>query len=246
MAQEIPFCDNIKDIRIINHEMVKSLTDGTSSKKKFSLTQESLEKSLGCFKYSGNNKKISPFVENYRLPAIISSFYDHVFEEESVPNESQLSKKYLNTFFEKQDNTNFILRERYQDTKRFGHNFNGYHLLPRILRAYPSLIRDIHFYTICLACPLFSKVVYSLKYDFYKGLDLGLRYKDRSFFVSLHVETSRGNSYKAKKYSRHSYEGVEEVVLEISFDDCKEVGPFFLYTDKHLNKLINLLEKKVN
>jgi len=239
------FGPRIYDIGIVNKSMLKVLSCGDTAKKDFSLTRKGIEDTLCSFDYSGNNQKISSFVEHYKLPPMISSFYDFIFEQGEVPSQSQLSKKYLNTFFDKEPNNMFALKKEYRDSKRYSHTFNGIMLLPRVLRAYPSFLRDLHFYTICLESGVFSNQGYSLKQDFEKGLDLKLRYKTKEYYASLYIETARGNFFKDKKYLRHDYKGVPEIPLGVSLDDCAKFGRFLLYKDKHLERLINLIEKTI-
>jgi len=246
MLKDNLFGPRINDIVIVQKSILKVFSDGNTEKKDFNLTRKSIEDTLSGFKYSGNNKKVSTFVEHYELPPMIASFYDFIFEQGEVPSESQLSKKYLNTFFVKESKSIFILKKEYQDPRRYSHTFDGYALLPRVLRAYPSLLRDLHFYTICLESGLFTKQGYSLKQDYEKGLDIKLRYKTKAYYASLYIETARGNFFKDKKYKRHDYTEVLEIPMGVSLDDCANFGRFLLYKDEHLEKLVSLIEKNIN
>src|SRR5690606_10483510 len=96
---------------------------------------------------------------------------------------------------------------------------------------YPSLIRDLHFLTLCLDSDCFDKVRFSLVDGYYNGIDLQLEYAEFDFEVALHLNSKRGNFYKKLKYKRHNYNREKEIVLTLNKDKLKSVSNFHLSTE---------------
>ena len=103
----------------------------------------------------------------------------------------------------------------------------------RILRTYPSLIRDYHFYLMLLKEKFFDKVVYSCKNDI-AGKDLIVQHKGKEYVVSLFVKTRRSNFFKGIKNAfRHKY-GANEIQVPLDLNAAEKCGDFFVYDIKHV------------
>ena len=61
-------------------------------------------------------------------------------------------------------------------------------LIVRILRTYPSLIRDFHFYLLLMEDGYFQDVIYFCKIDI-KGNDIVIRCNNNEYVLSLFVDT---------------------------------------------------------
>lgn len=202
------FQNNILDIKFFNGQVY-------TLKKKI-LNSKSLEKQLKEIKYTGAGRSRNTNIENSLLPPFIVSFFSYVFENDYIPNEEDFCNRYLQNI----ENKSKIEIEGIKN---------------RLLRSYPSIIRDFHFYLKCEESDIFDKVYYSLKEDYFEGLDLSIVYKEARFGVALHVNTKRANSFKEKKYSRHDYQDKKEIKLIIDLkNEGKKISNFILYPDSYL------------
>lgn len=205
------------------------------------LTSKDIEAQLARMKYTGGNKKKDTKVEKAKLPPFILAFYKLVFEFQKIPSVKLLinyyKKKYLivtnnNELLCKYDDQEYILDKK---------GLEG-----RILRSYPSLIRDFHFFLKCSESNKFKNVIYSMSKDFFDGYDLQLEYKSKKFFICLFANTKRANFYNGKKSLRHyKNDNHKLIVLDIDLNEkAKIISDFYLYSDEHLNFLVNKIEEE--
>jgi hypothetical protein len=102
----------------------------------------------------------------------------------------------------------------------------------RLYRAYPSLIRDIHFYTLCSSDPRFDEVKYSTEVD-KQGVDLIVSRGGKRFAVRLHNNSEAANNWAKTKEVAGSFSAVIDIVL----DNPNKIGDFNLYTEQSLDYL---------
>lgn len=219
------FSKDIIDIYLIDNKIGVERMLKTSRKM--------LEEQIAVLEYSGEKLLKDKVVEETDLPPFIVAFYYFIFTKNRIPTQEEMFEVYyfINSF--SFDAESFIYK---------GCVITKNGLKARILRTFPSLIRDFHFYLILKESGLFSEVFYSLQNDYYKGLDLQVIYKSKVFFVSIYLDSIRGTHYKKKKYSRHDYSSVTEITMEVSKDTMYQCGKINLLTDQHLNKLIEKIE----
>lgn len=106
----------------------------------------------------------------------------------------------------------------------------------RVLRTYPSLIRDYHFYLMLLKENCFDKVVYSCKNDI-AGKDLIVQHKGKEYVVSLFVKTRRSNFFKGIKNAfRHKYDK-NEIQVPLDLNSAEKCGDFFVYSTRDVDVL---------
>jgi hypothetical protein len=109
----------------------------------------------------------------------------------------------------------------------------------RLLRTYPSLIRDLHFFYLLKNSNKFESVSYSLDADYYNGTDLKIEYQLKSYFISVFISSKRSIDYKNKKKDRHDYSNIPEIALKPELASLKRVGEFNLLTMKHVEEVID-------
>jgi hypothetical protein len=126
-----------------------------------------------------------------------------------------------------------------------GKQFSAEGVRGRLNRTYPSLIRDLHFLYLLEYSRQFEVVEYSMKQDYYNGLDLKVERSGKKVFVSLFVDTSRARFFKGKKSIRHDYSEVEEIVFNVQFDSLTLVGSVYLLNNSHVELLVNLIDQYV-
>lgn len=217
------------DIKIINNKIIKI------QKVKFDIKK--IEEQISKMKYGGNNLIKDVDVETARLPSIAKIFYENIFLRKIVSPEI-LYNKYLKEHFIEKDN-GCKLKNTNQIYKKEG-------IRARIYRAYPSLLREFHFYILCYNSKLFESVEYSFLTDVQEGVDLLITYKNVKFAISLYVNTSRSLKYKEKKYDRHDYSNLKEICITINpFDRKNYIGDFALYQDYHIEYMVEEMEKEL-
>lgn len=224
----------------LNNNMICVIENKLVTLKEQKLTALGIEEKVRHLKYSGQRREIDPAVENAKLPSMVRSFYELVVRDDSLPDEKQFVEAYLNRYFEKIGRTTYRLKKAYrEENSPFVFKKDG--LEGRILRAYPSLIRDLHFFLLCKESGLFEKVIYSTYADIYEGIDLKLKKDGQVYIVSLFVNTNRSKQFKKRKYKRHDYSNVVEICVMLDLDTAKKVGDFILYDERHINYLLDMM-----
>jgi len=102
----------------------------------------------------------------------------------------------------------------------------------RLYRAYPSLIRDIHFYYLCSSDSRFDEVKYSIEVD-KQGVDLIVSRVGKRFAVRLHNNSEAASNWAKTKEVNGDFSAVIDIVL----DTPNRIGCFNLYTEQSLDYL---------
>lgn len=205
-------------------------------------TLQELEEQVARFEYSGENLPKDPEVEKAKLPPFALAFYKFIFFKNRLPNEMELWDHYIHQPFVTFDEE-YIEIHRKDTIKAF--------LLTsvkaRMLRSYPSLVRDFHFYVLCLNSGLFERVSYSLQKDYFEGIDLCVTYAGRAFQVSVLLNSPRARAYKSQKYNRHEEVPANEVIMLFDLTRFAQVkGKIKLFSEKQAEELLEELKKRMS
>jgi hypothetical protein len=104
-------------------------------------------------------------------------------------------------------------------------------LKARAYRAYPSLVRDVHFSKLLEESERFELVYYNENLDVLKGIDIVVQKGGKLYSIMLFVKTARAFKALHKKKYRHDNEyDCEYIQLGIDFGKSKKVGEFNLCT----------------
>ncbi len=226
MNQEERFPNNVVDIKFSKGKAYIL--------KEINLTSAEIEKQLSCIIYTGENRKKSDVVERAKLPPFILAFYELLFERNKVPSEVELTEYYERKYLERVDENYFKCTFEGKEIIIDKEGLEG-----RLLRTYPSLIRDFHFYLKCTEFGEFEEVKYSLNQDYFKGIDLELKYKGRTFGTRLSVNSERANEFKDRKNQRHNYILYSGIIIVIYLKrGSKMISNFSLYSDENLEQLL--------
>lgn len=161
-------------------------------------------------------------VEKTQFPSIIFAFYNIIFTQCKVPHPSELLDEYY-TLNDKELVTDGVT-VTYQNKC-----FKKSDLDARVLRTYPSLIRDHHLFLMLSEERCFDKVIYSCKSDI-AGKDLIIQHNGKEYTVSLFVKTNRSTFFKRIKNAlRHAYLR-NEIQVPLDLDSAKKCGDFFIYS----------------
>ncbi len=213
------FLKKINDIRLVNDEIIL--------KRQLDTSADDIEKRIALLPYSGNAKEKDEQVEKAKLPPFAQVFYYLLFRDLIIPDE----ETFFRTWCEltgKEDNGKIEIA---------GKTYSKEGIRNRLLRTYPSLIRDFHFYILLKEKSHYRHISYSLSKDYYQGIDLEIEHNSKIYSLSIHINTPRGAGYKQIKKQRHDYSSVNEIVLNVDFNTMKKTGPFFLLTEKHIEQL---------
>lgn len=110
----------------------------------------------------------------------------------------------------------------------------------RLYRAYPSLIRDIHFYFMCSEDDRFDDVKYSTEVD-KQGVDLIVSKGGKRFAVRLHNNSEAASNWAKTKEVTGSF----KAVIDIALNEPSRVGAFNLYTKQSLDYLAAAMDLEI-
>lgn len=221
------FLKNINDIKI-SGELI-------AIERKLDCSASMLEKQIQILRTTSEGALRDEKVEDAKFPPFVQVFYFKFFQQLILPSEDQLISEYYK----------WLDINPKADCFKWEHqSFCRKGLEARIKRTYPSLLRDIHFLFLLKESGIFEDVNYSMKKDYYNGLDLSLKYHGILYHASVFIDTMRGSHYKNRKKYRHDYQDVYEVELGVAFDSLTLVGNIFLLNRGHIALLKDLIETK--
>jgi len=200
-------------------------------------TTAGIETQVVQLAYTGENLPKDPAVEKAKLPPFVLSFYKFIFFKSRLPDENELWSYYISQHFKVVDEAHIQFQKNDKGT-----TFIADSVRARLLRSYPSLIRDFHFFVLCQESKLFERVSYSLREDYFDGVDLQVQYQGVVFRVSVMLNSERARTYKAQKYARRVINPQNEIVM--LFDLLKSThvkGQIKLLSAKHVEELLKEL-----
>ena len=220
---------------LINVEMFNSHIRET---KAFTLSVRQLEERLQKIQYLGENLQKNSAVEDSKLPPFALVLYEYVFLYDDFPTPEELVERYFaQSYFE------YLPDGKVQVSysgKTIIHSIDG--IIARIQRAYPSFVRDFHFYLLAKESGLFENVRYSFADDYYKKTDIQVQYKGKWYAVGLMLASKRSFFYKVKKQFRHKPGKV--IYIELDTDRASQCGDFYLYSSQHIQELFSIISRQ--
>lgn len=224
--------DNIKVVIYVLIEDIKFINDEVYLHKSIEMSLSECIKQISKIHYEAyynHYRHENDYdVENTQFPPIIYAFYSFVFYKNKIPSPEELINNYFVLYAEQ------IIAEG-EEVKYNNKKYKKCALIARILRTYPSLIRDFHFYLLLVNEKCFDKVIYSCKTDI-EGKDIIIKHKGDIYQVSLFVDTKRSKSFKKIKNNiRHEYNN--EIAIPIKFELAERCGDFYVYGQKDLEKI---------
>ena len=210
-----------------------------SEVREFTLTVDRMEDTISRYPYGGEGLIKDPVVENTQLPPIALSFYSFVYEFDTVPSLEILISQYLSQdcFREVSEDTYAV---KYGETNK---TVGKEGLVARILRTYPSIVRDLHFYLMAVESQLFESVWYSFDDDYRKGIDIKVKYNHKWYNVALMQNTRRSIFFRNKKKNRHGGKNADVIVVELDQRKSRRCGDYNLYTPEHVKEVYRTVAK---
>jgi hypothetical protein len=159
-----------------------------------------------------------------RLPNMMNTLWGYVCTFKCFPTQLEFVSYYTNVHYEALKSLNLEA------------------VKARLLRAYPSLIREIHFYSLAKESNKFSLVKYSMYEDVENGIDLQVELGGNVYNVSCFINTIRSKMFRQKKAHRH-LEQLNAIEMPLDFASGKRIGEWILFDTNHVDilwgKIIN-------
>ncbi len=187
-------------------------------------------------------------LENFKLPAIVHSYYQLLITQKRIPTVELLCHSYKKKYCKTNKNGLLQLKDEFVEDKNI--EFKEEELFGRICRAYNSFHREVDF-----LLQLIEKYgdkfdfYYSFADDFYKGVDIVCLSKDKKRFdIATYFSSKRSKSYKkTKNTNRHEYKNINIDVIAV-FDgkdkNVVRVGDAKLYNEKAVEYVYQELIKE--
>ena len=198
--------------------------------KNHGMSSEKFENQIKSFKYSDIYEKYKSIKDEYgveqtHFPAVNIVFYKSIFDNCAVITPDKFFEEYLKFY-----KNLFALCDNNM-VEYSGKKFDMDALAGRILRTYPSLIRDFDFYLLLFESNKFEQVIYSCEKDI-EGKDIIIKNHGNEYTVSLFVDTVRSNSFKKIKNLFRHKDLENEIKLPLNLKQARRCGDFMLYSKK--------------
>ena len=166
-----------------------------------------------------------------KLPMYVDTFNLMIKENNRIPSQDEFVERYF------QDNAAKVANVISNSQLKKG-------LEARLRRTYPSFVRDVHFGALLRERGL--DVSYGRDLDVCGGVDHIIKYRGQTFHIHCYVSTRRGRMGRRIKNKRHDFRGIHlNVEMDLGRESAKSVGDFYLYSDKHVDHIIEKMEQSL-
>lgn len=145
------------------------------------------------------------------IPMMTISFHRHLFDSGVVPDPDEYLSEY------EDENSHFLSSIGEDDMMVIRH---------RVMRAYPSLVRDVHF--VCGCREMGVHAIRTVRDDI-AGVDARVPVGDREVKVRLYYDSPRSRAHRMMKAFAHVM-GPDHYDLGLSRTNCLRIGDFLLYS----------------
>ena len=111
----------------------------------------------------------------------------------------------------------------------------------RVMRAYPSLIREIHFYALVKESGFFENVSYSAFSDIEEDTDISVECGGHNYGISCYVQTERSLEYRRRKRSRPRNPKANSIELPLDLSSGTKVNGWIFYNRNHVGVLLDYI-----
>jgi hypothetical protein len=196
--------------------------------------------------YEKTKKIKDPVIENYKMPQFAFVYYYFLAKYLRLPAPDELVDEYLSLFCEKIKGTKYTFKEEYLYKENIVFEKNA--LAARILRAYNSYNREIEFFVNLTEKFEDAEIEYDLVKDLHEGIDLIIKFEEKTYGIATYVGTNNSLEYKSKKNEyRHDYSNIEMIdIVAITHGPNKNVkkyGDTYVYETKVIYDLADKIMK---
>lgn len=196
---------------------------------KINLSSKTIETQIAPMKLTFLVQKDNEIEWKTMPPMFIYSFYQFISNHNRIPAQTEFWN-----FYCQENKNNFT--DKVKKSLRA--------LQARAFRAYPSFVRDVHFYYVLVESEMFDRVLYHPDIDIKYGIDFVVRYKEKNFGVNCYIDTPRSQQGREKKQFRHSkVKNLIHIDLPVHFKGSKKCGQFYLYSQRELSQLLKILNE---
>lgn len=163
------------------------------------------------------------------VPIFVTAFYLFVITYQRIPTQNEFYRCY------KFINKKFFDAVKLSDERELA-------LKARTYRAYPSLVRDLHFNKLVSEQIKGCDIIYNSALDIDEGIDLLISNSNGIYAINLYTKTNRALQTRPKKRKKHNeYENVRYIEFPVEFKGSLHVGDFFLYGNKEVEELKKIM-----
>ncbi|NMH87400.1 TaqI family restriction endonuclease [Flavivirga algicola] len=193
---------------------------------KIDLSSSDITNQILNYKLEFYNYRDSKVEWQMNLPMFLDTFYDLIIKNNIIPTQSELWHAY-----EK------VLPTDINDSLKG--------IKARLYRAYPSLVRDIHFSKYLEEHVINgAKIIYNKVLDVEHGIDIIIDFKNQLYALNLFTKTKRAFLGREKKSHRHIHiDNIVPIDLPLKLQEENKVGDFYLFKEKQLHELKSILKK---
>ncbi|MED4588230.1 hypothetical protein [Priestia flexa] len=109
----------------------------------------------------------------------------------------------------------------------------------RLLRSYPSLAREIHFFQLVKESNAFNDVSYCSYDDVEGGIDFKVMMGGNTYNILCYVETPRALLFRKKKDFRHMNSILNAIEMPLNLTKGKKIGNWIVYDEAQVDLLLN-------
>ena len=210
---------------------ILNLTDYNSIFNFVYFTAAEIENQIREYPLSFSPKRDENVEWNMHFPMFLIPFYKFIYLHKHIPRQNEFWEYYLS------ENQAFFSPRILDNELMDG-------LKARAFRAYPSLVRDIHFLFYLKSKFHEATILYNTKLDIGEGIDLLVTHKDKYWGINLYADTQRAHKGREKKEFRHTkFDNVAYVELPVQLRDDQKSGQFFLYGARELNQIKSIVDQ---
>lgn len=112
-------------------------------------------------------------------------------------------------------------------------------IIARLLRAYPSLAREIHFFQLVRESNVFNDVSYCSYDDVEGGIDFKVTLGGKEYSILCFVQTQRSLWFRKKKDFRHKNPIMNAIEMPLDLSKGKKIGNWIVYDKAQVELLLN-------
>jgi hypothetical protein len=197
------------------------------------LSTAEIEKQISKYKLRFSPVHDDEIEWRYQPPPFVLAFVQFIEKFQSIPPQLEFQDYYF-------DINRRVLREdaaQWRDKSLRDEKHRA--LKARLLRAYPSFVRDAYLYALLRESGV--TVSYDATQDVESGVDLIASNARKQIQIHVLLDSPRAKLGRAKKDSRHAFTG-EHFDLVLRKEECKCVGEFWLPTLGHVSQIQRALD----
>lgn len=190
-------------------------------------TLQDIEGQLSKLAFTPSNIRSEKIEYQTSLPYFMTSFNDFLRVNKRIPSQNEYIDNYLRTNGQYLSSLN-LTPDDMEAVKA------------RATRAYPSLIRDLHF-TSLLQYEGYNPI-YDEDADVNGGVDQIIDMYGTPVYIHCFTGTNRAMQDRERKEHRHNFNGVHiDLPLDMNGSNSKRIGNFIVYSDKAVRQLDGLI-----